>query len=199
MKILIAKIVFLAVISVLSLTSCKKQSINPTDELPASIPSISEDNGAIGGFGKFVIVDAVIYVDNHETGIKTKYGHFSSTKSRSSLRWGGSLYDIETIIKDTTTYSFWKPLAYPGIGKFVLNDDTTKYYGVNYIGLNRSIVEDPTHNQQNLGGSARPFSGQVKSTTDKTIVIQIQEVEGVINGENCRYYTQLTLKKVQEW
>ena len=199
MKNSIAKILFLAAVATILLSSCKKASIKPTDELPAVVPTLGIDSGAIGGFGKFVIIDAVMYVDNHETGVKTVYQHFSSTKSRSSLRWGGSQFDIENIIKDTTTYSFWKPSSYPGIGKFVLNDDTTKYYGVNYVGLNRSIVEDPTHGQQNMGGSARPFSGQVKSKANNTIVIQIQEVEGSINGENCRYYTQLTLKKVQEW
>jgi hypothetical protein len=53
--------------------------------------------------------------------------------------------------------------------------------------------------QQLLGGSARPFSGQLLNYDEKTVVVQIQEMEGSIDGYNCRYWTQLTLKKVQEW
>ena len=181
-----------------ALSSCKKKVIYPTDQLPANVPVLSSFDG-ISRWGQFVIIDALMYVENKETGVKTVYNDFSPTKSRASLRWGGSLFDIETIIKDTTTYSFWQPQSYPGIGKFVLNGDTTKYYGVQYTGNNTSIVEDPTHGQQNMGGSSRPYSGQTLNKTNKTITIQIQEVEGSINGQNCRYWTQLTLKKTQEW
>jgi hypothetical protein len=50
-----------------------------------------------------------------------------------------------------------------------------------------------------MGGSARPFSGQTISYEDSTVAMQIQEVEGSIDGYNCRYWTQLTLKKVKSW
>ena len=185
-------------ISLFGLLACKKTTTYPTSQLPANVPTLIDFDG-VGRWGKFVITDAVMYVQNNETGIKTVYNHFSPTKSRSSLRYGGSQFSIEDIIKDTTTYSFWKPINFPGVGKFVLNDDTTRYYGVNYIGPYSTIIEDPTHTQQNLGGSGRPYSGQTISKADKTIAIQIEEIEGSINGYNCKYWTQLTLKKIQEW
>ena len=197
MKNILIKILFFVSITMM-FTSCKKEPIYPTDQLPANVPKL-DTALCIGGWGKFVIIDAVMFVDNHETGIKTKYDHFGPNKDTSSLRWDGSLFEIETIIKNVTTYSFWKPINNIGTGRFVLNDDTTKHYCVQYTGLNRSIIEDPNHGTQLLGGSARPFSGQTISYADKTIAIQIQEVEGSINGQNCRYWTQLTLRKIQEW
>lgn len=183
----------------IGLTSCKKEPIYPTDQLPANVPHINTATG-VNPWGKFLITDAVMYVENITTGTKTVYNHFSPTKSRSSLRIDGSLFDIETIIKDTTTYSFWKPTSYPGTGKFVLNDDTTKFYRVNYIGTYTTIIEDPTHGQQNMGGSARPFSGQTISTANQTVGITIQEMTGTdSNGNSIHYWTQLTLKKTQSW
>ena len=61
------------------------------------------------------------------------------------MRWGGSMFDIETIIKDSTTYSFYRPSSFPGYGKFVLNGDTTKHYAVYYFNASKAIVEDPVH------------------------------------------------------
>ena len=197
MKSSILKIVFLAAFATI-LLSCKKQTNYPTSQLPANVPTLT-DFGGISRWGKFVITDAVMYVENKETGVKTVYQHFSPTKSRSSLRWDGSQFDIENIIKDTTTYSFWSPIGSTGTGKFVLNSDTTKFYSVQYMGMNSSIIEDPLHGQQNLGGSARPYSGQTISLSNKTIAIEIEEVEASIGGQNCKYWTQLTLKKIQEW
>jgi hypothetical protein len=180
----------------LLLSSCRKEVIYPTNQLPANVPTIPTDDG-VARWGEFLVVDAVMYFDNLDNGTHTVYNHFGVGKSRSSLRWGGSMFAIEDIVKDTTTYSFWKPSMYPGIGNFVLNEDTTRYYGVQYTGLNQSIIEDPTHGQQNLGGSARPFSGQTIDAT--TIAIQIEEVYASVNGQNCHYWTQLTLKKIKSW
>ena len=192
------RILTLALFTSILLISCKKQTIYPTDQLPANVPTIKEAE-MVGGWGEFLITDAVMYVEDHETGAKTMYQHFGPNKDTSSLRWGGSQFEIETIIKNKTTYSFWKPLSYPGVGKFVLNEDTTKHYGVQYTGMYRSIIEDPNSTGQLMGGSARPFSGQTISTNDNTVAIQIEEVEGSINGHNCRYWTQLTIKKIKSW
>lgn len=191
------KLLFLFLL-VIGLASCKKEVIYPTDELPANVPSANAFKG-ISMWGEFVITDGVMYVDNHETGAKTVYHHFGPSKDTSSLRWGGGIFDIETIIRNKTTYSFYKPLNFPGYGKFVLNEDTSKHYAVYFIGTSSSIIEDPVSPQNLLGGSSRPFSGQTISLTDSTVAIQIQEVEGSINGYNCRYWTQLTLKKIKSW
>ena len=185
----------------LFMVSCKKEYPYPTKDYN-SIPSAGgyDTSKTVSRWGKFVIIDAVMYVDNHETGEKLVFNHFGVNKKVSSMRWGGSEFDIETIIQDSTTYSFWiTPTGGNGMGKFMLNGDSTKFYMVNYMGPNTSIIEDPTHGQSNLGGSARPFSGQTISKADNTIAIQIQEMEGSINGYNCHYWTQLKLKKIQSW
>lgn len=181
-------------------SSCKKEVIYPSDELTAQaqVPNLN-NGGCINRWGKFVIVGATMWVENHETGEKKTYNHFSANKSRSSLRWGGSLFDIENIIKDTTTYSFYKPFSYPGFGRFVLNDDTTKFYVVNYVGMYSTIMDDPTHGQSNIGGSSRPFSGITVDYNNNLIGITIQEVEGSIDGYNCRYFTELTLRKIESF
>lgn len=180
------------------LASCKKEPvIYPTDQLPL-VPAYNTGD-CITRWGKFLLIDAVMYFDNYDTGEKKVFQHFGLGKSRSSLRWGGSMFEIEDIIKDTTTYSFWKPFKYPGTGRFVLNGDTTKFYLVNYIGNYNTIIEDPLHGQSNIGGSGRPFSGQTKNYSDSTIYMEIQEMIEGINGYNCRYFTLLTLKKIQSW
>ncbi len=194
------KLHFLFIATILLFASCEKEQILPSDtynidfSTPTSGPTITL-------WGKFKVISAVMYVDNKETGEKLIYNHFDSTKTVSSMRWGGSIYDIETIIKDSTTYSFYQPTSYPGYGKFVLNGDTTKHYAVYFVGQNRSIVEDPVHGmtQQLIGGSARPFSGQTVDYTNKIVRMQIQEAYGSINGYNCKYWTELTLKKIEEW
>jgi len=180
------------------LSSCKKENIQPNNGIgtPQTLDTLK-----ITQWGKFKIIDAVMFVDNKETGQKTMYHHFDPTKNISSMRWGGSMFDIETIIKDSTTYSFYRPSVFPGYGKFVLNGDTTKHYAVYYFNQNKAIVEDPVYGmtQQLLGGSSRPFSGQILNYAEKTIVMQIQEMYANIDGYNCRYWTQLTLKKIEEW
>ena len=190
----------------LSLASCKKEYPYPSNGYPKGTPDSNyiwdtDTVNKISLWGEFLIIDAVMYVDNHETGQKTKYNHFDFGKTTSSMRWGGSMFDIENITKDSTTYSFYRPIGDSKFGKFVLNEDTTKHYSVYYQGFNKSITEDPIYgmSEQLMGGSSRPFSGQLLNLNDKTVVIQIQEMEGSINGYNCRYWTQLTLRKIHEW
>jgi|ERR1035437_3196570 hypothetical protein len=198
MKSLIIKLVFLGAFATILLSSCKKQPIvYPTDQLPAHVPTLA-DFGGISRWGKFVLVASEKYVTNTTTGVKTKYDDFGSG-SRSSLRWGGSQFDIETIIKDTTTWSFWKPVGYPGTGKFALNSDTTKFYLIQYNTDFTSIIEDPNHNQNNLGGSSRPFSGSTTNTHDSLVAIDVQTGYVTLNGDACEYFTELTFKKIQNW
>lgn len=186
-------------ISVIIMTSCQKEVIYPTDQLPSNVPT-TDTTSSVSSWGKFIIIDATMYVDDNETGEHKSYNHFGVDKDTSSLRWGGVIFDIERIIKNKTTYSFWKPSNIPGTGRFVLNDDTTKLYLVNYIGQYKSIIEDPNSTQQNLGGSARPFSGQTVDYGNQIISIQIQEMEGVDdNGHSIHYWTELKLQKIESW
>jgi hypothetical protein len=186
-----------------TLVSCEKKYPYPTNDYPhTQADDLGQvDSREISLWGKFLIIDAVMFVDNHETGEYKKYHHFGPNKDISSLRWGGSMFDIETIEKNKTTYSFYKAKGVSPYGKFVLNGDTSKHYGLFVKGFNTTIIEDPVYGKQNplLGGSARPFSGQILNYDEKTVVMQIQETEGSINGYNCRYWTQLTLKKIEEW
>lgn len=182
----------------LTFTSCKKEVIYPSDQLPANVPTV-DTAPTVSAWGKFLITDAVMYVEDMQTGQKLSYNHFGPNKDTSSMCWGGPLFDIEVVVRNKATYSFWRPDAM-GFGKFVLNDDTTKLYCVKYTGQYTSIVEDPNGGQQNMGGSARPFSGQTVDYANKIVRMQIQEANGVDgNGHQIHYWTQLTLKKVQEW
>jgi len=188
-------ILFLGVL-VIALTSCKKEPIvYPSEQYGATTVSYINDTG-VCMWGEFLIIDAKMYINNHETGSKTVLNHFGTNKSRSSLRYGGSKFDIETIIKDTTTYSFHKPSFTPGYGIFLLNNDTSKHYSVYHTKHEQAIVEDPTHNEHNLGGSSRPFSGITIDKVNKIIVLHIQDMEGSINGYNCYYWTEITLKQI---
>ena len=192
---------FLLVISFFTLlTSCEKEYPYPTDSYQITLTPI-DNSPAVTLWGKFRVISAVMYVDNKETGEHYVFNHFSPTKDTSSLRWGGSQFEIETIIKNQTTYSFYRPVGYPGYGKFELNSDSTKHYAVYFIGQNKTIVEDPVYGmtQQLIGGSSRPFSGQTVDYANKIVRMQIQEMEGSINGYNCHYWSELTLEKIEEW
>lgn len=195
MKNSILKLFFLTAVTTILMSSCKKETIYPTDQLPANVPTI-QDFGGVSRWGKFLLTSSRKMVTNTATGTKTYYNDFGSS-SRSSLRWGGSIYDIETIIKDTTTWSFWAPSG--GDGNFVLNDDTTHFYKVHYTSSFTSIIEDPNHGQQNMGGSSRPITGETVDLANKIIRVYIQTSYATINGNNCEYFTELTFKKTQEW
>lgn len=186
----------------ISLFSCQKEYPYPSNGYNIKpVSDYIDTTKLIKQWGKFLVIDAVMFVHNHETNEKKMYHHFDPNKTVSSMRWGGSMFDIETIIKDSTNYSFYRPKSFPGYGKFVLNGDTTKHYAVYYFNMNKAIVEDPVYGvtEQLIGGSARPFSGQLLNYNEKTVVVQIQEMEGSIDGYNCKYWTQLTLKKIEEW
>ena len=107
------------------------------------------------------------------------------------------MFDIESIVKDSTLWAFYKPAGNSCFGKFVLNGDTNRYYMVYYMGQYTTIVEDPNHGQQNLGGSARPFNGVTSNLQDSMISISLEQVEGVINGYNCNYFSVLTFQKIK--
>lgn len=190
------KVAFLAILAVMTV-SCQKQVIYPTGQLPSNVPTGSNTANSISMWGEFVVTDAVMYMDNHETGEKTVYQHFNTGKTVSSMRLGGSLFDIETIEKNVTTYSFYQPIN--NTGRFVLNEDSTKLYDVNYMGQYTSIIENPKGNGQLMGGSSRPYSGWTTDFTNNVVTIHIEQMEGSYNGNNVSYYTELKLKKIKSW
>ena len=71
---------------------------------------------------------------------------------------------------------------------------------MHYTSSFTTIIEDPIHGQQNMGGSSRPIIGKTLNKTDKTLLINIQTGHYTdINGDVCEYYTELTFKKTKEW
>jgi hypothetical protein len=186
----------LLLFSVSVFISCEKEYPYPSNDYPKE-EYVYNPDGGLSRWGMYLLIDAQKYVTNTATGDKYKFDDFGSN-SRSSLRWGGSLFDLETIVKDTTTWSFYEPFDGKD-GDFVLNGDTTKQYLVHYSGRFTSITEDYRYNQSNIGGSARPFISEVASVSDKTIYIYLQEQYVTINGDACKYFTKLTFKKIKEW
>ena len=181
-------------------SSCEKEFEYPSDSYPTFDNNNSSQHN-IGLWGEFKLLSAVMYVKNNETGEKLKYDHFDTNKTVSSMRWGGSFYEIEQLIKNGTTFSFHAPTSFPGYGKFVLNGDEDKHYSVYYIGQNKRIVEDPVHGmqQQLMGGTSLAFSGQTVDYVNKIVRIQIFEATTNIEGYNCEYWTELTMKKIVEY
>jgi hypothetical protein len=187
------KFLFLAFI-LIGLVSCEKEPIYPTDELPANKPSLAAFTG-ISMWGEFIIIDAVMYMRNVQTNQKIWYNHFGPNKDTSSLRFGGPIREIEQIIKNSTSYSFYKPIGQSPYGDFVLNNDVTKHYDVYYIGNYKTIIDDYYDSQGLLQGSGLRFSGQTISEADSTVAIQIFEY----GFSEWEYWTQLKLKKIRAW
>lgn len=180
------------VILILSMfISCKK-------ETPAVVTPVTKDVRQLSLWGEFVVLDAQLYLDNHETGAKLVYNHFSSSKNVSSLRYDGSVFEIENIMKDVTVYSFYRPQT-GNISTFLLNRDSSKVYGLNVTSSFSSIIENPTSGQQLMGGSSRPFSGWTIDYDNKIVILHIEEVEASVGGYNCRYFTELRLRKIKEF
>lgn len=184
----------LIIFGLISIISCKKEPIYPTDELPSNVPSQDAFTG-ISMWGEFVVIDAVMYMRNVQTGEKRWYHHFDLGKDTSSLRFGGPIREIELLINNVTSYSFYKPIGQSPYGDFVLNNDTSRYYDIWYQGLNRTIIDDYNNSQGLMQGSGLRFSGQTISEADSTVAIQIFESY----TDEWKYWTQLTMKKVRSW
>lgn len=185
---------------VLLLFSCEKESKFASDTYKNNFTP-EKDSKSISRWGKFLVIGGTMFINNHETGEMIKFSHFDSLKTVSSLRWGGSYFDIETIEKDKTTYSFYKPINYPGNGRLIINDDSTKHYMVNYMGMNTTIIEDPIHGmtEQLLGGSSRPYTLYVIDYDNKILGLRINQIECSIDGYNCNTWNEIKLKKIEEW
>lgn len=171
--------------------SCKKDK---TSDI------VSEDTPQLSIWGEFRLLSAKMYIDNHETGQKTVYDHFGPGRSVSSLNYEGSVFDIENIAEGITRYSFYKPLITPNSGVFLLNDDSTRVYGLSDYGGHYTITENPlssTPGELLMGGSARPIQFRTEDYSNKIVVIRIQETEASIGGYNIRYFTELYFKKIR--
>tara|TARA_R100000908_G_C3750970_1_gene145557 strand:- start:757 stop:1338 length:582 start_codon:yes stop_codon:yes gene_type:complete len=180
----------------LFLTSCEKE---PLEDETIEITDISNDT--ISVYGKYRLISGKMYITNLVTNEKKVYNHFGPGKNTSSLRYSGTQYPIEEIIKDVTTWEITPPPNVPGHGEFILNDDYINPYGFNVTRHNWSVVEHPLTGTgditQKMGGSAKPLEGYLLSKADSTVVFTLQQGYENIGGYNSTYLSELTFKMIQ--
>ena len=192
----------LFITSFISLISCEKDIIvQPTPE-----PQKQE----IRLYGKWLLVDGYVYVENLTTHSKIKYNYFSQSQIENGLRYNKDLncgnigtYSLtfEKIKLNQTTWSFYQPNMVPGYGEFVLNSDTLNPYGFYVTKNNWTIIEYPESNQNNmqLGGSSKPISAEIYSYSDSIVNFYVQEAYTSGCGNNYRYISELRFKKIESW
>ena len=184
-------LLILAVIVGIGFTSCQKETIEPNSQQVENAGTIDE---TISIFGEWVLVDGKMYMENLETGEKFVYNHFDANKTASSLRYEGYMFEFERIVKDSTTWTFIAPNNVPGTGEFWLNNDSIQPYGFYMTNSNMTIVENSTGPQQ-LGGSSRPITAYIDDYGQQTVNFYVQEAYTSINGENWKYFNELTFQK----
>jgi hypothetical protein len=189
------RLIYLVSALVLTLTSCHKEVIQPNSQ-----PTVLVDQ-EIGLYGEWLLVGGSMYMENLETGKKTKYDHFGPGKTISSLDYNGSDLDIEIIELNVTTWSFYQPLVVPGYGRFALNGDTLNLYGLNVTKHNWTIMENPqaTMSTMQMGGSSRPINAKICDYSDSTVYFYVQEGYTSIDNENYSYISELKFKKIKSW
>jgi hypothetical protein len=188
-------LIYLIICASLVLTSCHKENIQPNSQ-PAVLV-----NQEISLYGEWLLVGGSMYMENLETGKKTKYDHFGPGKTISSLDYNGSDLDIEVIELNVTTWSFYQPPLVPGYGRFALNGDTLNLYGLNVTKHNWTIMENPTATMSTMqmGGSTRPISAKICDYSDSIVYFYIQEGYASIDNENYSYISELKFKKIKSW
>lgn len=170
MKNSILKFLLLAAVAMILLSSCKKEVIYPTDQLPANVPTIG-DLGGVNRYGKFVLIGSRKLFKNNT---------YLVDGPVSSLRWGGSQLAIETLVKDSTNWSFYRN------GKFGLNGDTT-YTVISSANYTQILNDFNTHLNIN---------GVTTNLADSIIEISVY---GYSDNNNNEYDNILTFKKVTSW
>jgi len=171
------KKIFIILLSVLTIVSCKKEEpLRPDNNVVAPTPT----NYSILGIN-WVLTEGRFYVENMDNGDLTYYDHFSSTQNQSTLDpVNGADVPFDTIIQDITTWNF-------GNSNFTLNGGNS--YGYTSSGNNISVI-----GLEN--GSSRPMI--VLELTDTKLTVKIHEGFGSIGGENLSYFSTLTFLKQGE-
>jgi hypothetical protein len=180
-------LVVLTLIFGFTLTSCHKEEVTPPNTLIEEVETISV-------FGEWLLVDGKMYMENLETGEKTVYDHFGPTKSVSSLRYDGYMFEFERIVVDSTLWTFTTPYNIPGTGQFWLDNDSIQPYGFYVTDTNMTIVENSVGVTQ-LGGSARPITAFIDEDGTNSVNFFVQEAYESINGVNYKYFSELTFQK----
>lgn len=177
----------------LFLISCKKEEIKPD-------LSNNDTLEEIRLYGKWLLLDGYIYVDNLETKERVRYNHFDIDKQVSGLHFGNYNFNFEKIEQNITTWQFFEPPFVPGVGEFVLNSVDT--LGFNVTKNSWRIIEHPVSGitNQQIGGSARPIMGtEIIDFNDSIVAFYIQQGYTNLNGNNISYINKLIFKKVEGW
>ena len=184
---------------IIFVSSCEKEPIYDDSNYEEEVSTISEDD-TLSLHGKYLLLSGKMYITNLETNQKTVYNHFDDVKNISTLRYFGSIYGIETLEQNVTTWEFINPPYIPGTGEFILNNDTLNPYGFKVTTYNWTIIEHPLTGTsditQKMGGSARPIFGYLLNKADSTVMFRLHEEYQAINGYNCKYVSELKFKKI---
>jgi hypothetical protein len=176
----------------LSLFSCKKD-VPPQTSQPVKIEEV------ISLWGEWKLLSGDMYMENMETGEKIKYSHFGPSRTISSLRYDGSLFDIDNIEQNVTLWSFYAPANNSTLGTFALNGNIVDLYGLSVIGNNWSIIENPDGKISHMGGSARPISATIDDYGKKIVKFRVGQMVTTINNYNWTYFSELRFQKIKEW
>ena len=191
---LMKNLIYILILTSLVFTSCKKEELKPINQEIEEAATIEE---GIILYGEWILVSGKMYIENMETGEKTVYDHFSPTKTTSSLRYGGTQFEFESIEQGVTSWEFCAPPNWNGYGEFILDNDTINPYGLYVLEDNWSVVEHPTAtaSTMQLGGSSRPLQAVVTDYSSQQVAFTVQEAYESIDGYNCNYYSELIFEK----
>jgi len=179
------QLIILFIFGIFISTSCKKQEpLKSDNETEIVVEEIEL-------YGKWILVGGQMYVE--ENGVKTVYEHFSPSKTVSSLRIDGQIFDFEIIELNRTIWEFKRSDVNLEYGEFILNNDYYNPYGLNITNNNWTIIEHPDSNiPSKLGGSSRPISAEIFNYEDKIVTFFVQEM---ISGDK-KYFNALQFKKL---
>ena len=144
--------------------------------------------------GCWLLEGGMMYMENLETYELTELQHFNVSDT-SSLRYGGTMYNFESVVRNSTSWCFSLPSNIPGVGSFILNNDSLLPYGLSVTSNNVTVTEPLIGSYLLLGGSARPIMYDIVDLKNKIIVVKIQETYENIDGYNYRYHSKLKFKK----
>lgn len=196
MKNPMSKLVFLSLIAVVFLSSCRKEIVTPTSQLPANVPT-GNHFGGVSRWGTFKLIGSQKQFNTCWTGQPTYF----TDADTSSLRWGGSMLPIESTIKNHTTWTFVPPSIGQHDGKFLLNGDTSLYFVVNYTGQYTTIIndsQDPHHaTGTNLSFTGVSVIGNGYTAADSVVSITINNgyYYHYTDGHDYEYTNVLLFKK----
>jgi len=193
------KFYYFILVFALLFISCEKEFIDPIETQEEVVDTVEQE---IRLYGEWLLIDAKMYVENMETYEKTVFNHFDANRTVSSLRYSGSVYEIEDIEQNVTVWSFKQPNTVPGYGEFILNYDTIQPYGFYVTKSNWTIVEHPLaylNGGNQIGGSARPVEALIVDYEQNIVNFYVQMAYENIDGWNCKYFNELTMVKITEW